>query len=500
MSEFNTAGPTKLGTDVVIVGAGPTGLTAAYELSKLGKQAILFEKDEIVGGITRTENYKGYGIDIGGHRFYTKVPEVEALWHELLGDDFLRRNRLSRIYYNRKFFYYPIRFLDALIKLGPVESIRIGLSYIWAQLWPYPQEENLEEWVSNRFGKRLYQIFFKTYTEKVWGIPCTQIKAEWAAQRIKGLSLTTAVKNALFNSEEEAVKTLINSFYYPRRGPGMLWTRVKELIEARDHRVFLEAEVTELHLKGNRVHQIIAAAPTGPIIASGDHFITSMPLSELIQKIKPAPPPAVVGAARRLTYRDFLTVALIVRRDDLFPDNWIYVHSPEVQVGRIQNFKNWSPDMIPDSRPGTTCIGLEYFCNETDALWHMADADLIELGCRELAHLGLVPAADVIDGVVFRQPKAYPVYMGEYKHHLETIKTYLDSIENLQTAGRNGLHMYNNQDHSMLTAILAVKNIMGENHDIWSVNTERSYHEEIRIPHPSSHPDHSRWQQGEEHV
>lgn len=472
---------TKLKADVVIIGAGPTGLTAAYQLDKVGKQTVIFEKGRIVGGIARTENYKGYGIDIGGHRFYTKVDEVEGMWHEVLGDDFLRRNRLSRIYYNHKFFYYPIRFFDALSKLGPVESVRVGLSYLWARIRPYPQEANFEEWVSNRFGKRLYEIFFKTYTEKVWGMPCTEIKAEWAAQRIKGLSLTTAIRNALFSSQSGAVKTLINAFYYPRRGPGMLWTRVKELIEANDHRLVLEADVVELQMNGKRVNQIVASTPNGPVSASGDHFISSMPVSELILKMKPAPPPDVVEAAHRLTYRDFLTVALIIRQEEIFPDNWIYVHSPDVTVGRIQNFRNWSPDMIPGSRSDTTCIGLEYFCNEGDDLWQMTDLDLVALGRRELALLGLVAEEDVVDGIVFRQPKAYPIYMGEYRAYLKTIKAYLNTIDNLQTAGRNGLHMYNNQDHSMLTAMLAVKNIMGEQHDLWSVNTERSYYEEIHV-------------------
>lgn len=482
MTDTKINHPPEFKTDVVIIGAGPTGLTAAYQLDKVGKQTVILEKGKTVGGIARTENYKGYGIDIGGHRFYTKVAEVEAMWHEVLGDDFLRRDRLSRIYYNQKFFYYPIRFFDALAKLGAVESVRVGLSYLWTRLRPYPEEENFEQWVSNRFGRRLYQIFFKTYTEKVWGIPCTQIKAEWAAQRIKGLSLTTAVKNALFNSESKAVKTLINAFYYPRRGPGMLWTRVKELLETNGHRVLLETEVREIQLQEQRVKQVVASTPGGPVTASGDNFISSMPLSELILKMKPSPPADVVEAARRLTYRDFLTVALIVNQKELFPDNWIYVHSPEVRVGRIQNFKNWSPDMIPDSQSETTCIGLEYFCNEDDDLWQMTESELVGLGRRELARLGLVAEEDVIDGVVFYQPKAYPVYMGEYKAYLETLKAYLDSITNLQSAGRNGLHMYNNQDHSMLTAMLAVRNILGEQHDLWSVNTERSYHEEIRIP------------------
>lgn len=482
MAETNVSRATEFKTDVVIIGAGPTGLTAAYQLNGLGKKTVVFEKGAIVGGIARTENYKGYGIDIGGHRFFTKVPEVEAMWREVLGDDFLHRDRLSRIYYNNKFFHYPIRFFDALAKLGLIESVRLGLSYIWSRLRPYPREENLEEWVSNRFGKRLYQIFFKTYTEKVWGIPCTEIKAEWAAQRIKGLSLSTAIKNALFKSDNQQIKTLIDSFHYPRRGPGMLWSRVQEIIEANGHQVLLEADVIELCLNGRRVKQVVAAGPNGPVIASGDHFISSMPLSELILKMKPAPPAEIITAARQLSYRDFLTVALIIKRDDLFPDNWIYVHSPEVKVGRIQNFKNWSPEMVPASQPGTTCIGLEYFCTEGDELWQMSDAALVAMGRQELARIGLVPETDVIDGVVFRQPKAYPVYMGTYKTHLETLKTYLASIENLQTAGRNGLHMYNNQDHSMLTAMLAVKNILGEQHDIWSVNTERSYHEEVQLP------------------
>lgn len=485
MGSTDAGRQTQLNTEVVIIGAGPTGLTAAYQLSKAGKQTIVLEKGKIVGGIARTENYKGYGIDIGGHRFYTKVSEVEALWHEILGDDFLHRPRLSRIYYNNRFFYYPIRFFDALFKLGLIESIRVGLSYIWRRIRPHPKEETFEEWVSNRFGQRLYEIFFKTYTEKVWGIPCTEIKAEWAAQRIKGLSLTTTLKEALFKAKNQKLATLINSFHYPRRGPGMLWERVKGRLEQQGQRVMTEADVVELHLNGNRVERVIGVNCNHTFTVTGQHFLSSMPLSELILKLRPVPPPPVVEAARRLTYRDFLTVALIIRCGDLFPDNWIYVHSPKVQVGRIQNFKNWSADMIPSGAAGTTCIGLEYFCNQNDSLWSMPDAELVALGRREVAQLGLVKPEDVIDGVVFRQAKAYPVYTGEYQAYLDTIKAYLDTIENLQTAGRNGLHKYNNQDHSMLTAMLAVRNILGEQHDIWAVNTDRSYYEEVRIPKTS---------------
>ncbi len=470
----------QLKTDVVIIGAGPTGLTAAYQLSKAGQQSIVLEKEAIVGGIARTENYKGYGVDIGGHRFYTKVGQVEQLWHEILQDDFLRRPRLSRIYYNNTFFYYPIRFFDTLLKLGVIESLRIGSSYLWAKLHPIPVEENLEQWVSNHFGRRLFEIFFKTYTEKVWGIPCTEIKAEWVAQRIKGLSLTTAVKNALLKSDQNKASTLIEQFHYPRRGPGMLWERVRQLIERQGHQIITQSNVDALYMVNNRVTHITSVNGIQSFEINGSHFISSMPVSELILKINPSPPKDVVHAAKRLTYRDFLTVALIVNKDTLFPDNWIYIHSSAVKVGRIQNFINWSPNMVP--LPGTTCIGLEYFCNQGDSLWQMSDAALINLGKQELAELGLVNQADVSDGVVYRQLKAYPVYTGQYQSYLDTIKSYLQSIENLQTAGRNGLHKYNNQDHSMLTAMLAVENILGQNHDIWSINTESSYYEEIQIP------------------
>ncbi|MCG3206832.1 MAG: hypothetical protein FOGNACKC_00431 [Anaerolineae bacterium] len=473
--------PANLQTEVVIIGAGPTGLTAAYELSRLGRQAVILEKGRRVGGIARTEDYKGYGVDIGGHRFYTKVPQVEQLWREVMGDDFLHRPRLSRIYYNKKFFYYPIRLFDALLKLGPLESARIGLSYLWRRIKPHPVEENFEQWVSNRFGQRLYEVFFKTYTEKVWGIPCTEIKAEWAAQRIKGLSLSAALKNALLPARQNQITSLINSFHYPRRGPGMLWERMGQKVQQAGHRLLLESEVVALRVRDGRVRQVISRNCTHTFAVTGEHFISSMPLGELVLKIEPPPPPDVIAAARQLSYRDFLTVALIVRRDDLFPDNWIYVHSPEVRVGRIQNFKNWSADMVPAAQPGTACIGLEYFCREGDELWQMDNADLIALARRELAALGLAAAGDVIDGVVFRQPKAYPVYSGEYQASLETIRRYLASLGNLQTAGRNGLHKYNNQDHSMLTAMLAVQNILGAQHDLWAINTDRSYYEEIRI-------------------
>jgi len=470
---------------VVIIGAGPAGLTAAYELSKAGVKPIVLEMGSRVGGIARTEVYKGYRMDIGGHRFFTKVTEVEAMWHEVLGDDFLTRPRLSRIYYDRKFILYPLRFVDALSKLGLARSAVILLSYFQSKLFPYRQENNFEEWVSNRFGRRLYRIFFKTYTEKVWGVPCTQLSAQWAAQRIQGLSLPWAVWNAIFGQRgAKNVKSLIEKFNYPRLGPGMLWERVQQIVEARGGEVRLETQVIKVLHRSGHAYGVVVRHHGIEETIEADAVISSMPISELIAKLDPPAPEDVRGGAAQLTYRDYFTVGLIIDQANLFPDNWIYIHAPEVKVGRIQNFKNWSPEMVADANK--TFLGLEYFCLEGDELWSMSDADLIKLGTRELDRMGLASAADVEDGVVVRQPKAYPVYTGDYEVYLERIRGFLDSIPNLQTVGRNGLHMYNNQDHSMLTAMLAVKNLLGQGqHDVWSVNVERAYHEEIRLPSSS---------------
>jgi protoporphyrinogen oxidase len=463
----------------VIIGAGPAGLTAAYELCKAGMESVVLEKDDIVGGIARTVNYKGYHFDIGGHRFFTKVKAVENMWHEVLGEDFLVCNRLSRIYYDKKFFYYPLRASNALFGLGMWNSFLIVLSYIKAQLFPDKPEETLEQWVSNRFGRRLYRIFFKTYTEKVWGIPCREIRAEWAAQRIKGLSLLTALRNALLNSNNgEVIKTLIDSFHYPKLGPGMMWQRVSDMINQRGGKVQLGTEVAKILWEKDRVVAIEARRNGQKELITGSHFISSMPVRELFEKFEPAVPEHVLKAATNLNYRDFLTVVLIINKPDVFPDNWIYIHDPDVKVGRIQNFKNWSPYMVPDHNK--TCLGLEYFCFKGDGMWSMADEKLIELGKRELDILGLVRASEVEDGTVVRMPKAYPVYDSTYPESLRVIRSFLDSIENLQLVGRNGMHKYNNQDHSMLTAMLAVKNILGANYDLWQVNVDQEYHEEIR--------------------
>jgi protoporphyrinogen oxidase len=466
---------------VIVIGGGPAGLTAAYQLMKADHLAIVLEKSAHLGGIARTETYQGYRFDIGGHRFFTKVDEVSRLWREVLQADFLTRPRLSRIFYGGKFYYYPLKLGNVIANLGLWESFLILLSYLQAVVRPFPQENSFEEWVSNRFGRRLYRIFFKTYTEKVWGIPCREISADWAAQRIKGLSFFTAVRSALPGLGDPTITTLIEEFNYPRLGPGMLWEKIGAMVEAAGHSVWRETEVVRLKHNGQgRVTAVVLRNAAGAVEIEGRHFINSMPLSQLLTRLDPPPPVDILVSAGQLTYRDFLTVVLIVNRPDIFPDNWIYVHSPAVKVGRIQNFKNWSPEMVPD--PQKTSLGLEYFCTEGDALWTLPDAALIDLGRRELAQIGLIDPQEVEDGVVLRQKRAYPVYTGAYKSHLERIQTYLAGFKNLQTVGRNGMHMYNNQDHSMLTAMLAVRNILGETHNLWAVNVERAYHEEIRLP------------------
>ncbi len=466
---------------VLVVGAGPAGLTAAYALAKHGESSLVVERDAVVGGIARTLSFHGYRFDIGGHRFFTKVPEVQAIWEEILGEDFLVRPRLSRIHYQGHFFDYPLRPANALRGLGPVEALRVLLSYLRARLTPAGEDHNLEEWVSNRFGRRLYEIFFKTYTEKVWGMPCTEIGASWAAQRIKNLDLGKAVARALFpkRARGEVITSLVEQFHYPRRGPGMMWERAVEWLGARGTKTLLECEVVRLEHEGGRVHHALLRRPDGseerlPV----DEVISSMPLGHLIRCLDPAPPAAVREAAGRLRYRDFLTVGLVVDRERVFPDNWIYIHSPDVQVGRIQNFKNWSPEMVPDTRK--TFLGLEYFVQEGDAMWDRDDDELVALGIRECEALDLVDPQDVEDGAVVRMAKAYPVYDGTFRDALTTLRSYLDTLGNVESVGRNGQHRYNNQDHSMMTGLYAARNLLGGSHDVWNVNVEEDYHEEVQ--------------------
>jgi protoporphyrinogen oxidase len=480
MSTLNNGTPANPATpgkaDVVIIGAGPAGLTAAYELTRDGIPCTVLEADTTVGGISRTVKYKGYHFDIGGHRFFTKVSIVEKMWHEVLGNDFITRPRLSRIYYKSKFFQYPLQPMNALFGLGVFESLHCGFSYLTARIFPEKPEDNFEAWVSNRFGRRLFSIFFKSYTEKVWGMPCREIGAEWAAQRIRGLSLTSLVWNALKpkskpKNKGKVIKTLIDEFQYPRLGPGMMWEKTHRIVTQRGGKVLFTKPVEKIRWEPGRVTSVVAGGEE----FKGTHFISSMPVRTLLQSLDPAPPEEVRKAANDFNYRDFLTVAVISKGRDLFPDNWIYIHDPRVKVGRIQNFGNWSPEMVPEA--DKSCLGLEYFCFEGDELWTMPDEELKKLAVRELDTLGLVKAADCVDAAVVRMPKAYPVYDGTYQRGLAVLREFLRTIPNLQLTGRNGMHRYNNQDHSMLTAILAARNIQGANYDLWKVNADEEYSE-----------------------
>jgi protoporphyrinogen oxidase len=465
---------------VVIVGGGPAGLTAAYALMKAGVSSVVLEQDAQVGGHARTARHKGYLFDIGGHRFFTKIPEVDAIWREVMQDRFLRVRRLSRILYRGKFFHYPLKPFEALWKLGIFESVWVVMSYARKKLFPLTPEDNLENWMSNRFGRRLFLMFFKTYTEKVWGMPCTEIRAEWAAQRIKALTLFGAVKSALFPRAKGEHRSLIEEFDYPEQGPGMLWERMAGILTDRGQQVLLERHVVGVKRDGFQVLSLKVRHGESVEEQAGTDFIASMPLPELVLGLDPPAPPEIQDSARALRYRDFITVAVMIRRSDVFPDSWIYIHTPEVHVGRIQNFRNWSAAMVPEA--GTTCLGLEYFCNEGDRLWSLSDEQLKALARREIVKLGFAQEEEITDAAVVRQKKAYPVYDPAYRGHLDRLRDWLLQFENLQMVGRNGLHKYNNQDHAMLTSLYAVRNILGERLDVWGVNTEEEYHEVQSAP------------------
>ena len=466
---------------VAIIGAGPAGLTAAYLLAKGNQEVVVFEKDpQYVGGISRTESYKGYHFDIGGHRFFSKSKEVEDFWTEILGDEMLERPRSSRIYYNNHFFSYPLVAFEALRKLGIFESALCVLSYLKAKAFPVKNPTNFEEWVTNQFGKRLFNIFFKTYTEKVWGIPCNEISADWAAQRIKGLSLSSAIFNALFKpgkkatDKDKVIKTLIDSFRYPKQGPGMMWEACAEMSKAMGVTLHMNCGVQKIEYANNS--WTVQTTSQGNVTGF-DYVLSTAPMRELVANVLPAFPATVAANAAALGYRDFLTVVLICKDEDAFSDNWIYIHDPKVKVGRVQNFKSWSPYMVPD--PSMACYGLEYFCFEGDGLWTSSNDDLIALGKQEIEKIGLTNASAVVDGYVVRQPKAYPVYDQFYKTRVDSVRDALANYPGLYLIGRNGMHKYNNQDHSMMTAMLAAKNIIAgkELYNLWDVNEDAEYHE-----------------------
>jgi protoporphyrinogen oxidase len=483
-------------SDVFIIGAGPAGLTASYLLTKQGVSTTVIEMDPVyVGGISRTANYKNYLFDIGGHRFFSKSKEVVDLWKEILPQDFISRPRLSRIYYDGKYYSYPLKAFEALGNLGVVESAMCVLSFAYKQAFPNEKPVTFHDWVANQFGERLFSIFFKTYTEKVWGMSCDEISADWAAQRIKGLDLWSAMANALRNSvlpkgvkdgtkahdgegKGEVIKTLIESFEYPRKGPGMMWDAAAAKTRAQGGTIHMGTALKSLSYDAHaKLWTITTSTHEGEIkVFTARHVISSAPIKELIESI--APTPDCLESAQALRYRDFLTVALVVDKPDLFPDNWIYIHEPSVKVGRIQNFRSWSPELIPNEH--STCLGLEYFCFEGDGLWTSSDKQLIRLAKKELAKIGLCKREDITDGCVVRQKKAYPVYDEDYKDNVADIRHELsDKYPSLHLVGRNGMHKYNNQDHAMMTAMLTVKNIVAgkQLYDIWAVNEDAEYHE-----------------------
>jgi protoporphyrinogen oxidase len=435
----------------------------------------VFEADGTVGGIAKTIEFNGYRFDLGGHRFFTKLGPVQRLWEEMLEGDFLTRHRLSRIYYNGKYFSYPIAAKDVVGRLGLFESTRCALSYLWAARHRRSDADTFEEWVTTRFGRRLYDVFFRSYTEKVWGIPGSEIRSLWAAQRIKNFSLGKAMLSIL-GLRREHVTTLIEEFRYPRLGPGQMWEAFAARAEKAGIEIHLNHCCVAVKHSGGRARSVVVRQNGDVFEFAVDSVISSIPLSHLVLSLDPPPPPHVAAAAKKLRYRDLVLVALMTSESEPFPDNWIYLHDPETRAGRVQNYGAWSPDMV---RSGSTCLGVEYFCFEGDDIWEMTDVDAVALATKELGRIGLVEPSKVIDGVKVLVPRAYPMYDANFEEAVATLRSYLEGFQNLQTCGRNGLHRYNNQDHSMWTAMLATLNILdGADHDVWSVNTEAEYIEE----------------------
>jgi protoporphyrinogen oxidase len=477
-------------TSVAVIGAGPAGLTASYLLAKSGLRPDIWESDPTyVGGISRTVIYKGFRFDIGGHRFFSKSREIEDLWSEIMPKDMIVRERLSRILYKNKYYQYPLEAAQVIHNLGKREALLCVGSYLKRKIMPVKNISNLEDWVTNQFGARLYRTFFKTYTEKVWGMSCRNISADWAAQRIKGLSLSKAAWSSLFSSSMpppssserlDVIKTLITSFRYPRLGPGMMWETAAAKIKQLGGTLHMNSRVTALRQDQTTGHWSLSVRKGqdsevheyGPY----QHVVSTAPLTGVVAGIQPPLPPSVLAAAASLRYRDFILVALILRPQQFFPDQWLYIHDPDLLVGRIQNFANWSPDLVPN--PELACYGMEYFCSSSDHFWALSDQELIQLATNELHALNLAQPKDVSDGCVVRQPKAYPVYGTDYEKTVAIIRdAFATHCPGLHQIGRNGMHKYNNQDHSMMTAVLAAKNIIANDalYDPWNVNQDAEY-------------------------
>ena len=435
----------------------------------------MLEADSQVGGIAKTVERGGFRFDLGGHRFFTKLGPVQRLWEQTLGDEFLVRPRLSRIFYRGEYFAYPLRAEDVVRRLGAIETLRCAGSYLAARLRRSEPPVTFEDWVTARFGRRLYNAFFREYTEKVWGIPGSEIQSEWAAQRIRNLSFWTALTSAI-GLKRTHVTSLIEEFHYPRLGPGQMWETLADDLERAGVPVELRTRVTRLRHAEGRVTSVVVSGPDGEREVPVDGVVSSIPLSELVLSLDPLPPDDVVAAARRLRYRDLIVVGLVSSDPEPFPDNWIYLHDPGTRAGRVQNFGAWSAGM---TRPGYTCLGVEYFCFAGDELWNTPDNALVQLAARELGRIGLLDPEHVVEGTAIRVRHAYPMYDAGYRDAVGRLRRALDAIENLETVGRNGLHRYNNQDHSMWTAVLGTLNVIdGAGHDVWSVNADAEYIEE----------------------
>lgn len=460
---------------VHIIGAGPAGMACAYTLARGGQRAVVID-EEGVGGLCKTIEFSGYLFDIGGHRFLSKSDLINAIWQEILGEDLLRVKRLSRIFYRKRFFSYPLSFFNTFWNLGPFESFRCIASYSVCRLTRPGNDQTFEGWIINRFGKRLYEIFFDTYTRKVWAVPCKDISADWAVQRIRGLSLRVAIKKALLGARSRGPKTLAEEFFYPKKGPGQFYSLLETSLENLGTQFLFGKSVVKVNHNEGRVTSIVVRDKSGPeeYEIPVDYLFSSMPLTELIRSLNPPPPMEIRLAASKLGFRSFLVVNVILDCEALFPDQWIYVHSPDVKLGRIQNYKNWSPFMT--ANPKRTSLGLEYFCTEGDELWEMNDLDLIDFALEELERIGIVSRKHLINGFVVRRKNVYPVYSLDYQKSLEVLKDYLSPFKNLQTMGRAGLFRYDNSDHAMLSGIGAAKNYMNKSaYNLWSQGPQQEY-------------------------
>lgn len=462
---------------IAIAGGGPSGLACAYTLARQGKEPFLVEKEEQVGGLCRTINFHGYLFDIGGHRFFSKNAEILELWRHVMGNDMLHVERKSKIYYRKRFFNYPLSFFNVFKNLGLWESFRCVLSFIANKYFSKRDESTLEGWITKQFGERLFWIFFRSYSEKLWGKSCENISSDWAEQRIRGLSLRVAVRDMFSGNRKNAPTTLIRQFLYPRTGPGEFYDRLKKNTTEWGTEIVTGREVVGVRHDGNRIVSIVTEDVCSrkreeiPV----EHFFSSLPLPNLIKMLDPLPrSEGVLAAARELRFRSILIVNVILDRKDLFPDQWIYVHSPEVKLGRIQNYKNWSPAMVLD--PNKTSLGLEYFCDEGDWFWRMNDVDLINLAVNEVERIGIVSRRNLIDGFVVRNAYAYPVYNLDYKKHVGVIREYLKRFENFQAMGRSGLFQYDNSDHALYQGICAARNFLGKTKcDLWDFGGNKMY-------------------------